>query len=504
MSEKLYNFFCMIFPFLKQKSTSNETPALLPGETLEEATTALAQLEEENSLEDENEEKINAAKRTLMTKLYALEQEITVFENDFPDEHHTFMERIEGLRQDYNSGLEETKKLLTFGIDPELDGSNLGKFNILAKDIRKFIECEVKFNIISKRLQRLIAKLNILYNVSIFHFSEGEKAKVMSQTERALDTEKTMANELKTCDYILSNRQLKERLVNLFSYVDYEIFKSSIRNSKEAPAQLIKKLTVLVKFEDFDYVSAFVAFIKDEISDLGELLPLVVDEGLRKVLTKKQSQLLRDITYADDVEKLVVDSAFWDSFLEFESSFLELLKANGVEKDRTKVKLIDRMEISVNETDVIVLPKTNAYLSLISIFSATHDNRILLLIKLLRNVSDDVTFKEIYFLIVLFDGLGVLQNTSNDLVRYIEKYLQKYPYNKQTIMDKKKSVIYSSSKEYLVAFLLDDYVKEIITTLEELNIDFKIEGDKVLINSFYFKGLENVLSSLRNNTTNNI
>ena len=58
------------------------------------------------------------------------------------------------------------------------------------------------------------------------------------------------------------------------------------------------------------------------------------------------------------------------------------------------------------------------------------------------------------------------------------------------------------NKNYVIAFYLDEYKSEIITTLKSLNIDFKVVNDYVFLNSFYFKDLKNVFSSMQLNTQN--
>lgn len=497
--QRFFNFFNCIFSRFKEDCAVN-TPSLpLLEETTREDCIGRSYQEVEIN---ENEERINVAKRTLMTKLYSLEQEIVVFEHDFPGEFQVYMERIENLRETYNSSLEEIRKLLTFEIDPELDTIKSTEVLKLERDIKNFIEKEVKFNIISKRLQRLIKKLNILYNVSIFHFKECEKVKVINQLKNAIESAKKISCEFKDCDYILHDKQLKERIISLISYADYQIFKASIRNSNIIPDELRKNLVMISEFENFDYINAFTAFVKDEISDLGELLPLIKDDECRTILMEKLTNLLRKLTYSEDIEKELLTINFWNSFFMLESSLLEMLKMSGVEKEKIKVGLIIRMNISVDENEVLVLPITNAYLALTSIYSTTQDKKILLIIKLLRNISKDVTYKEIYFLLLLFDAIEVIKTTPNELIRHIDKYLQKYPYDPKTILKRKESVINSSNKEYVLALVFNNYEKEIIKTLSDLHMDFMVKENKILINSFYFNGLENVLNSLQNNTTN--
>jgi len=496
IKEKILEFLSRIFPSILKEEEKLAIPMLEENPT----EVLLEQIEEVEKKKEE--EKINVAKRTLMTRFYAIEQEIAIFESDFPKEYQEFLSKINSLRDSYISSLAQTGKSLTFEIDPELDYNRIGEVVKLERDVKFFIESKVKFSILSKRLQRLITKLNILYNVSVFYFENQEKDKVRNQLEHALTAEQTIADELKNCEYILNDVQLKERIVSLMSYVDYIIFRASLRISDKSPAEVLEKLVILTKFEKFDYTTAFSVFIKDEISDLSQLIPLITDEECNKVLSKKLEYLLMKITYYNDNENPILDSNFWINFLDFETSLFEILKLSGVEKNKIKVKLIDRMEISVNENEVLTSPITNAYLNLTSLFSKTHDKRLLLLIKLIKSLSSKVTYREIYFLTVLFDALGVIKNTSNGFFKYIEKYLKKYPYDQSSIRNKKAMLISSSNKEYVEAFSINDYEKDLIATLENLSIDFKVDNNQVLINSFYFNGLENVFNSLHINNTN--
>lgn len=494
--QKIYDFFNNIFSSFSLETMENNIPEL--GST-EQNDTSVDDLNHEEEAE-EIEERINVAKRTLMTKLYQLEQEIAIFENDFPEEYNGFLQRIENLRASYNSSLEELKKLLTFEIDPDSDTSKIGEVVRLEKDIRKFIESTVKFHIISTRLQRLIKKLNILYNVSIVHSKECEKAKVCSQLEKAIQQERKTIEEFKN---FLADRQLKERVIELLSYVDYQIFKSSVRNASKSPDILLKETSVmLVDLDDFDYGTVYMAFLKNELRDLLELLSFISDDEYYRALKKRAEKLLTYFAYTEHPEKMLLEHDFWNEILTFETDLFEMLKLSGVAEEKIKVKLLAEMDITVDEEEVLVSPITTAKVALVSIFAKTHDERVGLLMKLLRNLSEEITYKEIYFLLLLFDVLEVVENTSNDLKRHIEKYVRKYPYHSKTITEKKQKVLNITNKEYVVIFHLDSDETEAVQILRNLNFDFKVTNSNVFLNSFYFNGLENVLSNLQTNTNN--
>ncbi len=501
-AQRFYNFInAILFPLTGKMIGKNSIQPSLPDFSENNVLTSELSNEDDEK-EDILEERINVAKRTLMTRLYMLEQEITVFEEDFPAEYNDFLGRIESLRASYNSSLDELKKLLTFEIDPESNTSKVDEVVKLEHEVKKFIDTTVKFHVISKRLQRLIKKLNILYNVSLSHSKERDKEKVRMQLEYAIQSENKLVVEFKDSHHILMDNQLKERVIELLSYLDYEVFKCSIRNSSQMPSDILSKLALSKFFDEFDFASAFTAFIKDELSDLNELLPLINDDNFVTLLKRKSEKLFVELTYSDDAKSKFLEVDFWNGFLEFESTLLEMMKLSGVEKDKITVKLIDRMNVKVDEDEVLNQPIAITNMALTTAFSTTHDNRILLLIKLLKNVSKDVTYREIYFLLQLFEIIGIIKNTPNDLISHIEKYLTKYPYTQKAIAEKKQEVFNVSNKEYVVAFALDDYMDDAEKTLRSLNFDFKVENGNVLVNSFYFNGLENVLSSLKTNTNN--
>lgn len=492
----IYEFLSSIFSKIKGKVVKKDE---LPLQELAEEE----EMQCPESFEEEDlEEQINVAKRTLMAKLYTLEQDIAVFANDFPFEYQNFLQRIDVLRTSYYAILEELQKDLTFEVDPESSSAKLNEIIRLERDIKKFIESTVKFHIISNRLQRLIRKLNILYNVSIFRSKKEEKQKVCTQLRHAIQVERNIAEEFKTSDYILSDKQRKERIIELLSYLDYEIFKSSIRNSNQTPETIIGGLVMLEKFEEFDYQTTFIAYLKDELSDLLELLSLISDTQYYELLKTKSEKLQLTLTYTEDVTKTLFEIGFWNEFLTFESTLLETLKICGIPEEKRKVKLIDRIQIEVEEEDVFVSPMARAKLAFVSVFSVTQDKRILLLMKLFENLSEDITYKEIYFLLLIFDGLEIIQNTPNDLMKYIEKYINKKPYSKSAMIEKRKMVKNISPKEYVVLFPLDENAEEIMSTLRSLNIDFKVENNNIFLNSFYFQDLKHVLSNLKTNTSN--
>ena len=123
-----------------------------------------------------------------------------------------------------------------------------------------------------------------------------------------------------------------------------------------------------------------------------------------------------------------------------------------------------------------------------------------MVLKFLKNISSNITYKEIYFILVLFDAIDIVKDIPNELNIYMYKYIKKYPYSDKKLQKRKKKVFKIKNKQYQEIFTLKEYEPKVLKTLEELEIDFLIDSNKVFINEFYFKGLNNVTKSLQAKT----
>lgn len=436
--------------------------------------------------------------KTMLTRLYALNQKIVIFQESFPEKYENFKERIQKLINKYEFSLKKYQDELTYEIDPEKDGEMLGLVLILEEEVENFIQKEVKFEIINKQLQKIILKLNILYNVTVVHCKKEEQNKAMKQNKRAIDKEFKIVNEFKNCKYLLEDNRLKNEIIKLISYLDYEVFKISIRNSNTEPIEVIKKLAIIVKFNNFDYAYNFEAFFEEELAQINSLIQQIQEYEQRKLLKEEYNMILNDITSSKENEKKLLDSNFWAKFFNLESRIFELLIDCKIEKEKIKIKISSEINITVKEDEVITSPKANIYLALLKVFSKTQNDKIILVMKLLKNLSNDITYKEIYFILVLFEIDNVIQDFSEDFEDII-KYLKKYPYDKQTIYEKKKKVLNSSNNEYIFVFTLEECEQELIEVLEKINMDFKNIKNNIFFNKIYFNGLTNVINSFRRN-----
>lgn len=452
------------------------------------------------SKEEEITEKINIAKRTMTKRLYVLEQKIAVFKEMYPKEAHTFLDKIQKLKTEYIETLEKSKEKLTFEIDPEINGEKKEEIIKLEREVEKFINKEVRFKKISQKLQKLIVMLNTLYNVSIVHSKPNEKQKALQQLENAKNKMIEIEKEFKTSEEILKDPRLKERVIDLMSYAEYLTLKISIRNSNQTPEESIRSLTIIKDFKNFDYINAFLAFVIEECG-IRNKISILSNELLDKI-KEKERKLLEETFYE---ENFLYSTNFWNEFMQYETDVVSIL---GVSGENAKIPLLPSIKITVKIGEVLDVPITECKYTLTKIFATTNDNKILLTLKFLAELSKEVTYKEIYFILLTFDILHYIDETPNELKNKIKKYEEKYNYSREKIAEKRKAVksIKNATTEYLVVFELkesEEDINDILReTLTELNFDFVEAENKILLNSFYFTNLKNIIEILKLKTNN--
>ena len=484
--ENVYAFFIKMLNNIFKKN--------IPKKEDEEEIQSLAENIDIESFEQKKENSKVKVTQMMLTRLYMLKQKIIIFQKSFPEKYQFFEGEIKKLEADYNQSLEELKKDLSFEIDPEKDGEKYARVIMLERDVQTFLEKEVKFDYFIKKLETLIVKLNILYNVSVIHNQNEEREKAMLQTKRAIDVQEKIIQEFRNCEYLLMDMRLKNKIAELISYLDYQIFKLMVRNSDILPSEALKNMAILVEFEGFNYKAAFEAYIEEELTEIYNSMDMIQDEVVCKTLKKECESIIFELAYSKNDLNCLENSEFWESIFEIESMTISILKESGI--NNAKIKIISRVNISVSENDVLISPKVNTFLALTNIFTKTKDSKITLVIKLLKNISDDISYKEIYFLLVLFDILDVVKTVPNEIKDDLEKYLEKYPYSNNEVEKKKEKVWLLDDKEYVYCFSIEGYEQNLIKELEKLNMDFKNVDNKIFLNKIYFSGLTTVINSL--------
>ncbi len=484
--ENVYAFFIKMLNNIFKKN--------IPKEEDEEEIQSLAENIDIESFEQKKENSKVKVTQMMLTRLYMLKQKIIIFQKSFPEKYQFFEGKIEKLEADYNQSLEELKKDLSFEIDPEKDGEKYARVIMIERDVQTFLEKEVKFDYFIKRLETLIVKLNILYNVSVIHNQNEEREKAILQTKRAINVQEKIIQEFRNCEYLLMDMRLKNKIAELISYLDYQIFKLMVRNSDILPSEALKNMAILVEFEGFNYKAAFEVYIEEELTEIYNSMDMIQDEVVCKTLKKECESIIFELAYSKNDLNCLENSEFWESIFEIESMTISILKESGI--NNAKIKIISRVNISVSENDVLISPKVNTFLALTNIFTKTKDSKITLVIKLLKNISDDISYKEIYFLLVLFDILDIVKTVPNEIKDDLEKYLEKYPYSDNEMEKKKEKVWLLDDKEYVYCFSIEDYEQNLIKELEKLNMDFKNVDNKIFLNKIYFSGLTTVINSL--------
>ena len=484
--ENVYAFFIKMLNNIFKKN--------IPKKEDEEEIQSLAENIDIESFEQKKENSKVKVTQMMLTRLYMLKQKIIIFQKSFSEKYQFFEGEIKKLEADYNQSLEELKKDLSFEIDPEKDGEKYARVIMLERDVQTFLEKEVKFDYFIKKLETLIVKLNILYNVSVIHNQNEEREKAMLQTKRAINVQEKIIQEFRNCEYLLMDMRLKNKIAELISYLDYQIFKLMVRNSDILPSEALKNMAILVEFEGFNYKAAFEAYIEEELTEIYNLMDMIQDEVVCKTLKKECESIIFELAYSKNDLNCLENSEFWESIFEIESMTISILKESGI--NNAKIKIISRVNISVSENDVLISPKVNTFLALTNIFTKTKDPKITLVIKLLKNISDDISYKEIYFLLVLFDILDVVKTVPNEIKDDLEKYLEKYPYSDNEMEKKKEKVWLLDDKEYVYCFSIEGYEQNLIKELEKLNMDFKNVDNKIFLNKIYFSSLTTVINSL--------
>lgn len=445
------------------------------------------------------EEKLNMSKRSILAKLYSLEQTLNVLEMDYKEKYDYFMQKIDKLRNDYHTILEESKKNLTFEINPNVDIKKVAEVSMLEDEINKFIEQDVKYDILSKKLEKLVLKLNILYNISIYH--PEKYSSVIDQMKNALNYERELFKAYKEWSTIIGKEDLKERMFSLFSYADYLRFESCIRNSESSPEDFIDDIIIVKEFNGVEINSVFRDFMLDEISELIKLLPLI-KEGIFNLSFKDRIRKINEKVIKD--KNCILNYGTWDELFKIETEIIDfLIKENGIDKGTAKIGLFKKMNIKITEDEVFISPKSNTILSLASIYSGVKRNDSILMMKILNVLSDKISYKEIYLLLVLFDLLHDVKSTENDLLVHVEKYIKKYPYSRDELNSKRNNAFKVQNKKYIFVFNLNQYEDVIIEKyLKKCNLDYIIIDSKVYLNTFYFEGLELIYNNIKTNAEN--
>lgn len=487
------NFFKRIFFFI---FPSNQEQLLLEDKSYQEKDVIEELLEQHKQLEQEDKDKMMLSKRTLTTKLYALKQKIKIFKNDFPEEYQNFLNQINDLEKEYEESLVETNSKMTFEIDPELDNDKIVKVDRLDKSITSFIDYRVKLKILTRKLQTLAVKLNILYNVSIFHRKVEEQEKIQCQIQKAREHLREIAQDIKVSTYIFTDNQAKDMLITLISYNDYLIFRICLMTQNKTPEEILDECTLNIEFYNFDYKSAFISYVEDELSNLEELLVDVKELKYKTILDKDLSQIYKSISLSNDKDFTINDASFWNQITDFEIKVLSILKSKE-DNEKYKLRILDKMDIDISSEDVLSAPRTNAYLELTNAYFMTQEDRLFLLIKLFDNLNSEITYKDIYFLLLLFDSMSIVENSCKTLYKNLEKYREKYSYNCNDIYKKKELVLEKyAGQNYIKAFDVGDEEEKIEKTLSKLRMDYKITDGYALINSFYFNGFDNICKCL--------
>lgn len=447
-----------------------------------------------DEIEKEKDNKIIISKRTIIAKLYSLEQTISVLNPKFKEAYDSFKNEIDDMRSRYIEELEESGKDLTFEIDPDINIKKLSEVSMLEGKINKFIQEDFRFGNLVNSFGALILKLNELYNVSIY--TTGEENKVLMQLKNGSNAQEKLVNELKSYEFILKNKSEREEMITLILYTDYMIFKTKLKNGNYLIEDLLIDLISAKEFEGLDINEAFKNYILDELNNLQELAQKITNSAVKRKLLKEIGNFNSTIVY--NTEELITDETIWNNLFRLEKQIIDLLLSSGISKDEAKVKVLSSFTFNINQEDLYVSPRTNAIISLSSIYSGVLQTKAAIALKLLNNLSDNVSYKELYFIFLLLDILDGIEENDDELSNNFEKYKSKYNYSRAEIKEKNEMLKNRYNNSYIFVFSLTDVEKKGMTqALNRLGLDYKLDKDNILFNDFYFKDMKNVMKDLK-------
>lgn len=450
-------------------------------------TILFGQLEEMASFVENEKSKLSELNNSTILNIYSIEQMLNIIKDDFKPEYDEYMKEVERLRNRYNELLEESKNKLTFIVDPNIDSILLGDVLRLEESVKEFIDIKYKVETFIKSLETFIVRLNILYNITIKYDSNEDKQKHFEKLQKIYELQEEMHNELAEYEALLKKEKKYLKACEYVSYIEYTILKLEFRIDDD--------MVDLDEISD-ESVNIYKDYILDEISDLKELVESTTTLAIKQAYSYNLSRIINTIVNTDNISKLIKNNEIWISFLENETNTLEVLRLEKIDENLIKVKVLDRLEVRAKEEDFLISPATLSRIELCAIYAKHKDDKLLFTIKFLECLNDKVTYKELYFIFVLFDIYQYIKNEDKKLARILAKYEKKYSYPKKDLDLKKELVKETTQKEYYELFNLNENTK-LLNTLDKLNIDYKVDEDKIYINSFYFKSLENIEESFK-------
>ena len=468
-------------------------------------------VESETKKEEEFEnDRFVINKRSMLTRLNSMEQLIKTFDEIFPESYLGFLERIELLKQEYQESLEEyidclKKGALTFEIDPDEDSSKIADVINLEKEINSFVENDLKFYLISRRIQKMCLKLNILYNTSIRHSTESDKTKVLAQVERAKENISEIVEDVNSYEFFSSDKVKRDYLIDFISYADYLVFKCSVRNLSYLNLKdIFSNLFINKEFDGLDFTQIFKDFVLEELENLSALLSVLLKNEEYYLTFLRKIQKLQNFNYDASFRKVIETEEYWLEVIDIENSILNCLTLLGFEKERIEIILLDRFDAGIDEKEVFFSVKSQACLAIADVFYKTQNVKSQIVLKVISNLNSDITYKDVYFILLLFDLIEVIKSTkgiSKSFLKGIKKQEQKYgfSYTRDSIESKKQELLSydKQNKTYVKVFsATNSELERFRKILRNEKFDFIISCDDIYLNSFYFQGFENIMKSL--------
>ncbi len=438
----------------------------------------------------------------IFEKLEFLKQYIKMFSFTFPKEYDEFYEKILNQEKDYQNILEKYQNCIdnnriTFMIDPEEESERLACILNLELEIKRFVSEVVEYSLYKDKFSKLCCRVNIFYNALINTKRSNEE--ILAQLSNAQSSILKNITEVSTLDFFKNNSRKKEEILNYCIYLDYLLFKIFLRCGLVDSINTYKeKSKIYTLFIPKDYNELIVKFFIDGLDSIREfVIDNLKDDELYENILQQLQNLFNGF---NDYETILSNSKVYDNVIKLENMVDSITKVYNIEFKLEISSLISIFDVPKETISVNLIAKNT--------FRQMESTTAMILFEAFRNFKEDISFEELFFVCEVFEltdsFLEALKETVFGYVCDIfQKYKKKYSkYSYNYINEKKLKVLnYDKTKKKEYVFFVNapkDSLDLFCNELKRLNLDFKVIGVKIYLNSLYFKALKNLMYNFNN------
>ena len=415
----------------------------------------------------------------VFNKLNSLFARIKKFEGFDKEMYGNFFNTLNNFKITYEKRKEDYEKmkykneiiLSECNLAPEEDLNLYQELLKVEFDIEKF-EIIYNINSITQKFFEFCYRLNLLYNIFLKH--KDETIKISVQYEKAVEKfDELVCISDKYANYKAEMVDCQECI----KYSIYLLYKISLRLNEESEYGLDC-------FDDNEDIEC-IKFLFEEMDGLEKIIDKNFSnksyyDKLKYVITKVKTSEYNQVYFSDEQKK--------DIFY-IEDIVTMLCVSNQIEA----------YSIALSNVVKNYLPKEKMYENLkdfaITYFKSKGNAICELISKIIELADENITTKEIFLLIKLFNAEEYVFNdledfSSKELINKLlnekEKYESKHLPDE---IDKRKEKVLLSKKSHDLYIKVPIEINNIGFLLDKLKISYILSSGVLWINSYYFTGL---------------